>query len=133
MERPSTIVVKLPEFFGAKAGRKLRRELKRKLTKMDAHVVLDLSRVRNIDLEGLQALLSCMETVAKQDGAIQFAGISPEAATLLELTRMDRVLQKFPGFTTEAPAFVLAPEPASEEPVGEEAQGADTVTLPVAA
>lgn len=128
MERLSTIVVKLPEVFGAKAARKLGRELKRKITPANPHVVLDLSRVKKIDLKGLEALLSCMEELAKLDGALQFGGISPEAATVLELTRMDRLFRKFPGFSAEAPAYALSPEPVSEE-VETEA----SVQLPVAA
>lgn len=134
MERPSTIVVRLPEFLGAKAARKLRREMKSKLTKANLHVVLDLSRVKNIDLKGLEALLACMEEIAKQDGALQFAGVSPEAATLFELTRMDRVFEKFPSFTPEAPAFALAAEPVSEEVEAQSDVQADgSVQLPVAA
>ena len=134
MERLSTIVVRLPEFLGAKAARKLRRELKSKLTKADLRVVLDLSRVKNIDLKGLEALLTCMEEIAKQDGALQFAGVSPEAATLLELTRMDRVFDKFPSFAAEGPAFALAPEPVSEEVEAHaEVQADGSVQLPVVA
>jgi len=115
MERSSTIVVKLPEVFGAKAARKLGRELKSKILAPDPHVLVDFSRVKKIDLKGLEALLRCLEELAKLDGALQFGGLSAEAATLLELTRMDRLLQKFPGFSTDAPTFALSPEPAIEE------------------
>jgi anti-anti-sigma factor len=128
METLSTIVVKLPEIFSAKAARKLRRELKSKITKGNPHVVVDLSRVKKIDQKGLEALLSCMEEIAKQDGALQFGGVSPEAATMLQLTRMDRLFQKFPSFIADAaPAFALAPEPVAEEVQAEGSQ------IPVAA
>ena len=128
MQKLSTIVVKLPEVFGAKAARKLGRELKRKIAGADPHVVLDLSRVKKIDLKGVDALLKCMQEVAKQDGSLQFAGISPEAATVLELTRMDRLFQKFPGFAMEAPAFALSPEPVTQG-----MQSEASVEVPVAA
>lgn len=129
MEKMSTIVVKLPEFLGARAARKLRRELKNKLTKSNLQVVLDLSRVKNIDLKGLEALLTCMAEVARRDGAVQFAGVSPEAATLLELTRMDRLFEKFPSFAAEAPPFALAAEVSEEA----EVQTEGSVAQPVAA
>jgi anti-anti-sigma regulatory factor len=132
MEKMSTIVIKLPEFFGARAARKLRRELKSKLTAANLHVVFDLSRVKNIDLKGLEALLSCMEGIAKQDGGLEFAGLSAEAATFLELTRMDQLFQKFPNFRT-----VLSPAALEAETVGEEveatAEDPAPVTVPVAA
>lgn len=131
MERSSTIIVKLPEVFGAKAARKLGRELKSKFTNSNPHVVLDLSRVKKIDSKGLEGLLSCMEEVAKQDGAVQFGRVSPEAATMLELTRMDRLFDKFPSFPVEAPAFALAPEAVAEESQTTEAKG--SVQVPVAA
>ena len=114
METPSTIVVKLPEVFGAKAARKLRRELKSKITGGNPHVIVDLSRVKKIDAKALEALLSCMEEIAKQDGALQFGGVSPEAATVLELTRMNRLFEKFPSFVADAPTFALSPEPVTE-------------------
>lgn len=128
MGRLSTIVVKLPEVLGAKAARKLGRELKKKITGPDPHVIVDFSRVKKMDLKGLGALLSCMEELAKLDGALQFGGITPEAATMLELTRMDRLVQKFPGFATDAPTFALAPEPAIEEVLAE-----GSIEIPVAA
>lgn len=131
MERSSTIIVKLPEVFGAKAARKLARELKSKFTNSNPHVVLDLSRVKKIDSKGLEGLLSCLEEVAKQDGAVQFGRVSPEAATMLELTRMDRLFDKFPSFPVEAPAFTLAPEPVAEEAQTTEEKG--SVQVPVAA
>lgn len=128
MEMLSTVVVKLPEVFGAKAARKLRRELKSKISKGNPHVVVDLSRVKKIDQKGLDALLSCMEEIAKQDGALQFGGVSPEAATMLQLTRMDRLFEKFPRFAADAaPAFALTPEPVAEEVQSEGSQ------IPVAA
>jgi anti-sigma B factor antagonist len=128
MERQSTIIVKLPEVFGAKAARKLGRELKSKIMDSNPHVILDLSRVKKIDSKGLEALLSCMREIAKQDGALQFGKISPEAATVLELTRMDRLFQKFPSVAADAPAFTLAPEPVAKETPAE-----GSVQVPVTA
>lgn len=134
MEKMSTILVKLPEFLGAKTARKLLRELKSKLTTANLHVVFDFSRVKNIDSKGLEALLSCMEGIAGQDGGLEFSGISDEAATLLELTRMDQLFQKFPNFTI-APAQARATETVSEEceEVQESVEERAPATVPVAA
>lgn len=115
MDTPAAVLINLPESFSSKEARQLGRELKSKITAASPCVILDLSRVRQMDLKGLEALLACMEKVARQDGSIQLRGVSPEAATLLELTRMDKVLQKFPSFTVEAPAFELTPEPVATE------------------
>jgi len=128
MDMQSAIVVKLPEKFNAAGARRLKRELSTKINKGIPRVVIDLSQVKNIDLRGLEALLSCMEEVARRDGAIQLGGISAEAATVLELTRLDKLFQKFPGFLLDAPAVTLAPEVAPEDAAAE-----NTTQLPVVA
>src|SRR5258708_11712497 len=115
MEFPSAIMIKLPEVFGRKEARKLGRELKDKISTDSPCVVVDLSRVKKIDLAGLEGLLNCMDEVARQDGALQIGGISPEAATVLELARMDRLFQKFPAFLAEAPSFARTPEAEADE------------------
>jgi hypothetical protein len=55
-----------------------------------------------MNMAGLDGLLDCMETVAKNDGAIQLGEISPEASIFLELTRMDQLFSKFPVFDASA-------------------------------
>ena len=123
----SAVVVKMPEALDARSARKLGRELKSKMKSDAPFVVLDLSRVKHIDLPGLEGLLSCMEEVARHDGSLQLSGVSPEAATLLELTRVNQLLQKFPGFTIEAPQFEVA-----RETVPEQVQTESPAPLPVA-
>ena len=69
-----------------------------------------------------------MNEVARQDGGLQLSGLSPEAATLLELMRVNELMQKFPGFSIEAQQFEVTPEAAHEEAPAE-----SPVQLPVAA
>lgn len=111
----SAVVVKMPEALDARNARKLGRELKSKIATESPFVVLDLSRVKNVDLAGIEGLLTCMDEVARQDGSLQLTGVSHEVATLLELTRVNQLMQKFPGFSIEAPQFEVAPETAPEQ------------------
>lgn len=113
MLNSSAILIKLPENFGAKEARKLERELRNKLSNGVANLVADFSRVKKMDLKGMEALLHCMEGVAQRDGALEIVGMSPEAATLLELTRLDQLMAKFPGFAVEAPTFEFSTETAA--------------------
>ena len=110
METQSAIMIKLPEAFGGKEARRLGRELKNRMSNAP-RIVVDFSRVREMDLAGLEGLLDCMETVAKNDGALQLGEMSPEAATFLELTRMDQLFNRFPVFDASAS---FASELASE-------------------
>ncbi len=122
----AAVTVKLPEALDAKQARKLGRELKSRISAECRCVVIDFSRVKDIDLSGLEGLLACVDQVAKQDGAIQLSGVSAEVATLMELTRMDKVMQGFAAFTVEAPQFDMAAEPATE---GTPAEGPVQVTV----
>jgi anti-anti-sigma factor len=129
MNMQSAILIKLPEKFGGKEAKTLGRELRAKVSHNIPNVVVDLSRVRQIDLGGLEGLLDCMETVSKNDGTLQLGEISPEAATILELTRMDKLFQKFPAIevptTFEHEQEVVAE--TSEETVGEQLVQPQTV------
>jgi len=102
MNTQSAIMIKLPEAFGGKEARRLGRELKTRMSNESPRIVVDFSRVREMNLEGLEGLLDCMETVAKNDGALQLGEMSPEAAVFLELTRMDQLFHKFPVFDASA-------------------------------
>ena len=110
----SAIMIRLPELFRSQEARKLEQELKEKLIMIASpSVLVDFSRVKQMDLEGLEGLLDCMEIIANHDGALELGEISPEAATMLELTRMDCLLRKFPGFDA-APSFTPSEEVAAE-------------------
>lgn len=115
MEKPSAIVVKLPECLDAKGARRIRRDLAGKLVVNSPAVIVDGSRVRRLDHVGLEVLVELLDEVARRDGTLQVSHISPEAATLLELTRVGPLLEKFPGFAIEAPAVAFATERVSEE------------------
>ena len=106
MNTRSTIVIKLPEVVGAKQVRSFMRQLKPVLKLDQPCVAVDLSRVQQIDTCGLDMLLECLLQVVNRDGAFRLAGISPEAATILELTRMDRVFNMFPKVSEDIGTFV---------------------------
>lgn len=128
----AAIMIKLPEVFGVKEARKLRRELRSKLASDKPRVVVDLSRVKKIDLSGLEGLLNCMEEVAKQDGSLELGGVSAEAEAMLELTRMNQLFQGFPiAQPTEAP--VVVPETATATEAEQTASGPAVQPQPVAA
>ena len=112
MNTRSTIVVKLPEELNAKHVRSLLRQLKPVLKLDQPSLILDLSEVCDIDSTGLDLLLRCMVEVANHDGSLKLVGISPTAATVLEITRMDGLFQMFPSVadavstaSTELPHF----------------------------
>lgn len=125
METRSTIVVKLPECMTGKAVRTIMRQVKPALSLDHPYVVIDMSNVRQMDSAALDMLLSCMVQISRRDGELKLAGLSPEAATMLELTRMDRIFEIFPSVPEavtssayELPQFEVIPvaEEVSQQP-----------------
>lgn len=109
----SIVVVNLPERVVAKRTRALVRDLRDQLTADSPCVVLDMSDVKEVDHEGFDLLLECFEETLKRDGVIWVRGMSAEAATFLELTGMDQVLDYLPENEaseeyTPAPAWIQA-------------------------
>jgi len=95
----STLVVNLPKRVTSTEVRELARDFKRDLTADQPGIILDLSDVKEMDTAGLDLLVEFLEDTLSRDGTVSLRGVSPEAATILELTGVDRVLSMF----SEAP------------------------------
>src|SRR2546430_15929796 len=89
------MVIKLPEHVSAKEARTFMRALQPELRRDRPRVVVDMSAVKDMDTAALDMLLECMSQVARRDGAVKLAGIFPQAATVLELTRMGQIFYMF--------------------------------------
>ena len=76
-------------------------------------MVLDCSRVQQMDRFSIHMLLCCLEEAMKRDGDVKLAAVSPSALATLEMTRVDRL---FEIYDTENEAvssfFGLAARPA---------------------
>src|SRR5207253_1088895 len=102
------MVIKLSEYVSAKEARSFMRALQPELRRDRPRVVVDMSAVKDMDTAALDMLLECMSQVARRDGAVKLAGISPQAATVLELTRMDQIFEMFPTVSEAASSFKVA-------------------------
>src|SRR5256885_17096051 len=89
------MVIKLPEHVSAKEARTFMRALQPELRRDRPRVVVDMSAVKDMDTAALDMLLECMSQVARRDGAVKLAGISPQAANGLEPTRMEQIFVMF--------------------------------------
>jgi anti-anti-sigma factor len=68
-------------------------------------LVFDMSLVEQLDSAGIEMLLECMAECMKRDGDLKLASLSPQAATVLELTRTDRLFEIFETSTDAARSF----------------------------
>lgn len=106
---------KVSKYLDLREARNFAHKIKPELREEQPCVVVDMSDVEHVDIEGLDLLLRCILQVAKQDGSVRLAGMSPQAATVLELTRMDRIFAMFPE-AEHQPYLELRPPVPVEEP-----------------
>jgi len=72
-------------------------------------LVLDFSEVRQLDSAGIEMLLHCMEEAMKRNGDVKLAAVSPQAAVILELTRVDRLFEIFEKSSDAVESFYRFP------------------------
>jgi anti-sigma B factor antagonist len=61
---------------------------------LDTHakVILDLTGLRFIDSSGLGAFISCLRKLNEKHGDLKLCGMSKQVRTVIELVRMQRIL-----------------------------------------
>lgn len=92
--RPCTVTVtQLPEIVDAKRGRLFFKELESRINVDRPCIVLDCSRVREMDRFAIHMLLCCLEEAIKRDGDVKLAAVSPSARDTLEMTRVNRLFE----------------------------------------
>ena len=106
------IVMQLPEQLNQREVKAFCEELQPLLESDRPRVVLDGAQVRQADSAGVEMLLHCMEAAMKRDGDLKLAAVSPELATILELTRVDRLFEMFDTASDAVQSFHAAPLPA---------------------
>jgi anti-sigma B factor antagonist len=88
-------VKQLPEKLSIKQVRSFFREVEPHLQSDRPRVVLDCSKVRQLDSAGIHVLLRVLEEAMKRNGDVKLASIPPSAAAILELTRVGRLFEAF--------------------------------------
>jgi anti-sigma B factor antagonist len=77
--------------------------------------VLDCSQIRQIDSEGIEMLLHCMDEAMKRNGDVKLAAVSPAAAVILELMRVDRLFEVFDTTEEAVRSFNAIPSYATPQ------------------
>jgi|SRR5579864_5354020 len=128
--RPCTVTVtQVPENLDMKRGRLFFNELESRMNIDRPCVVLDCSRVREMDRFAIHMLLCCLEEAMKRDGDVRLAAVSPSALETLELTRVDRLFEIYDTETDAVNSFFqprfertfYAPGAGSSEEISESA------------
>ncbi|HEY3627685.1 MAG TPA: STAS domain-containing protein [Terracidiphilus sp.] len=104
--RPCTVsVTQLPETVNIERGRRFFKELESRMNIDRPCIVLDCSKVREMDRFAIHMLLCCLEEAMKRDGDVKLAAVSPSAREALEMTRVDRLFEIYATETEAVNSF----------------------------
>ena len=110
--RPCTVTVtQLPEKLNIKQGRLFFKELESHMNVDRPCIVLDCSKVREVDRFAIHMLLCCLEEAMKRDGDVKLAAVSTSARETLELAHVDRLFEIYDSETDAVNSFF---QPQSE-------------------
>jgi anti-sigma B factor antagonist len=102
MNHCSTVVVKtLAERLERSTVAAFRREMQELLRMDQPRIVFNFCSVTRLDSGGIEFLLDCLTAVVRRDGELKLAALSPQAETILQITRVGRVFEIF-GTAEEA-------------------------------
>ena len=106
METSRPVVVKrMPSRVNQREARSFFRDVQPFLRSDRPQLVFDMSQVEQLDSAGIEMLLECMAECMKRDGDLKLSSLSPQAATVLELTRTDRLFEIYDTSTDAARSF----------------------------
>ncbi|HEY7615989.1 MAG TPA: STAS domain-containing protein [Terriglobales bacterium] len=110
MNNQAEVVVKnLGERLGPSELALLRQEMQQVLQAEQPRVVLDLSTLRYMDSPAIDTLIHCLSAVVRADGELKLAALSPQAAAILAITRVDRFFEIFPTVEDAVKSFDFVP------------------------
>ena len=88
-------VEQIPESLNADEERLFLRELRECMNVSRPRVVLDCSKLRQMDEPAIHLILSCLEEAMKRNGEVRLAGVSPAAKADFARVGADRLFQFF--------------------------------------
>jgi len=104
--RPCAVTVtQLPETLDMNKGRLFFKELESRMNIDRPCVVLECSKVRDMNRFAIHMLLCCLEEAMKRDGDVKLAAVTPSARETLELTRVDRLFEIYDTETEAVNSF----------------------------
>ena len=112
------IVKQLPEVLSGKPGRVFLREVQGSVDVDRPRLVLDCSRLRQLDRTGVHLLLCCLEEALKRNGDVRLAALPAGARTALEITGANRLFDLYETANDAVNSFRQLPAAvASHQPV----------------
>jgi len=105
-------VKRLPEELGERKMREFLLEIDSCVDLNRPRIVLDCSRVREIDGNVIHLLLHCLEEAMKRNGDVKLAALPPEGSEFLQITGVSRLFDIYETTAEAVNSFSHFPPPA---------------------
>jgi anti-anti-sigma factor len=105
----AVVVKQLPETLNARQARLFFTELEGGLNVDRPALVLDCSKVRQMNSSIVHLILCCLEEAMKRNGDVKLAAISAGATAVLELAGLDRLFEMYDTSADAASSFRRLP------------------------
>jgi anti-anti-sigma factor len=114
----AVIVKQLPEKFSVKQGQGFFREVESCLNSDRLGVVLDCSKLQQLDSAGIHMLLLCLEEAIKRNRDVKLAALPSVAEATLEITGVNRLFEIFETVAEAVSSFRQLPVHGFEHALG---------------
>ncbi len=101
--------MQLPEKLSGEEARLFLFEVEPCLKTDRPRVVVDCSKVQQLDSDGIQVLLYCLEEAMKRNGDVKLAGLHSRTRELLDTTRLDSLFEFFDNSADAVNSFCQFP------------------------
>jgi len=105
--RPGIVVL---EITGAihmgPASRSIEREVEQSLGRNENRLILDLSKASFLDSGGLGTIVKCFCKLKESGGSMRLAGVQGMIATVIKITKVDKVIEIYPTAVEAAANFL---------------------------
>jgi anti-anti-sigma regulatory factor len=104
-------IKQLPETISNDHSRNFLRELTKDSDAERPCIIIDCSRILQMDTPAVKLLLDCLEIAMMRNGDIKLAAIHAQPKAMLELTGVDRLFEVFDTTADAAKCFRRLPSP----------------------
>jgi anti-sigma B factor antagonist len=105
--RPGIVVL---EITGAihmgPASQSIEREVEQLLGRKENRLIFDLSKTSFLDSGGLGAIVRCFCKLKESGGSLRLAGVQGMIATVIKITKVDKVIEIYPTAVEAAGNFL---------------------------
>jgi anti-sigma B factor antagonist len=105
--RPGIVVL---EMTGAihmgPACQRIGQEVEHLLGRNENRLIFDLSKVTFLDSGGLGEIVKCFSKVKKSGGSLRLAGVKGMIATVIKITKVDKIIEIYPTAVEAAVNFL---------------------------